>query len=98
MIKKYNKYINEHLKPSDDFIKRKLVDNNRNFEDDEIVVCIRQSLPYYIFGHKYIVCYHPNQFIVKDIVNNERSFGARKGDFISEFEYEHGEDQESYNI
>lgn len=41
MIKKYNKYINEHLKPSDDFIKRKLVDNNRNFEDDEIVVCIR---------------------------------------------------------
>lgn len=99
MITKYYEYINERLKPSDEFINRKLADKTRNFDDGDIVVCIIKELPYYRIGHRYIVNYSSSgDFYVKDICNNERSFGALEWYFISDFEYEHGEDQETYNI
>jgi hypothetical protein len=110
MITRYYEYINEQFKPSDEFINRKLADKTRNFEDGEIVVCLITELPYYRLGHRYIVDYWGSgtitnstssgkgKFTVKDIVNNERNYNAMEWYFISEFEYEHGEDQESYNI
>lgn len=48
--------------------------------------------------YEYITSSGKGKFTVKDIVNNERNYNAKEWYFISEFEYEHGEDQESYNI
>lgn len=104
MITRYYEYINEQLKPSDEFINHKLADKTRNFEDGDIVVCIIRELPYYRIGHRYIVNYNGIGtngkvcFTFKDIVNNTLIYSAIEWYFISEFEYEHGEDQERYNI
>jgi hypothetical protein len=76
-------------------------DTNKDYEHEDIVVAIRDTLRLEI-GKKYRLLYTQpddsgNYIYVHDLYNNER-IGSHKNNFVTEMEYETGEDTKKYNL
>lgn len=76
-------------------------DTNKDYEHEDIVVAIRDTLRLEI-GKKYVVAYpqpdgNENWLYVHDLSNNKR-IGSHKDNFVTEMEYETGDDTKKYNL
>lgn len=79
-----------------------IADTNKDYTHEDIVVAIRDDGGRLKIGKKYRLLYPQpddsgNYIYVHDLYNNER-IGSHKNNFVTEMEYETGEDTKKYNL